>query len=108
MFCVRIFLDLFKGPTVEKIRTLGVEHQFHFVLSSDKNLCLRVRKITLSTKGKTNSTELNVPPLKTPDGKVVQITLEDATPSADFDLRRVSLPSEVSNKTLTFDSLYID
>ncbi|CAH8606827.1 unnamed protein product [Schistosoma mattheei] len=31
---------------------------------------------------------------QTPDGKVVQITLEDATPSADFDLRRVSLPSE--------------
>ncbi|CAH8634899.1 unnamed protein product [Schistosoma margrebowiei] len=89
-----LLVDLFKGPTVEKIRTLGVEHQFHFVLSSDKNLCLRVRKITLSTKGKTNSTELNVPPLKTPDGKVVQITLEDATPSADFDLRRVSLPSE--------------
>ncbi|CAH8592828.1 unnamed protein product [Schistosoma turkestanicum] len=89
-----LLVDLFKGPTVEKIRTLGVEHQFHFVLSSDKNLCLRVRKITLSAKNKTSSTELTAPPLKTPDGKVVQVSLEDAAPSVDFDLRRVSLPSE--------------
>ncbi|TNN08069.1 Ribosome production factor 2 isoform 2 [Schistosoma japonicum] len=89
-----LLADLFKGPTIEKIRTLGVEHQFHFVLSSDKNLCLRIRKINLSTINRISSSEFTFPPLKTPDGRAVQISLEDATPSVDFELRRVCLPSE--------------
>ncbi|CAH8605495.1 unnamed protein product [Heterobilharzia americana] len=38
--------------------------------------------------------ECSVTPLKTPNGKTVHVYLEDATPCIDFELRRVSLPSE--------------
>nr|CAH8869618.1 unnamed protein product [Trichobilharzia regenti] len=93
-----LLIDLFKGPTVEKIRTLGVEHQFHFILTSENSLCLRVRKISMAQNILNSQDPLpydpSVAPLKTPDGKMLHVYLEDATPMINFELRRISLPSE--------------
>lgn len=91
--------DLLKGPTVEKIRSLGLEHQIHFTLLSDSVLSMRVRQIHLkpvikcsnvsSTMEKVNES------IRTPWGSVFQLELEDSGPLVDFELRRFTLPSEV-------------
>lgn len=94
-----ILLDIFRGPSVAKIRTVGVEHQIHFALTSEDSLAMRVRSMAFRHASAGTITDATTTPdqttlLKTPWGTSVQIDITDSGPSVDFQLRRIKLPSE--------------
>ncbi|KAG5443277.1 Ribosome production factor 2 [Clonorchis sinensis] len=89
--------DLFKGPTVDGIRSVGVEHLIQIAMLSEGKIALRVRRICLrpAQKPTVDAPEVEVvKPLRTPAGMPVELNLEDSGPCVDFELRRVNLPSE--------------
>ncbi|CAH8433859.1 unnamed protein product [Dicrocoelium dendriticum] len=93
-----LLIDLFKGPNVEGIRSLGVEHMIHFAMVSDTSLAMRVRHLSFCSNDKrltdVAAPDEVVPPLFTPWGASLKLQLDDSGPSVDFEIRRVTLPSE--------------
>ncbi|KAA3675128.1 ribosome production factor 2 [Paragonimus westermani] len=91
--------DLFRGPTVDGVRSLGIEHMIQVAMTSEDRILLRVRRILIRplekpSGGSSEELDKQTKPLRTPWGIPVQLSLEDTGPSVDFDLRRVTIPSE--------------
>ncbi|KAF5396783.1 Brix domain-containing protein 1 [Paragonimus heterotremus] len=94
-----LFVDLFRGPTVEGIRSIGIEHMIQIAMTSEDRILLRVRRVLMRplekpSGGSSEELDKQTKPLRTPWGMPVQLSLEDTGPSVDFDLRRVTIPSE--------------
>lgn len=73
-----LLIDIFRGPSVNKIRLQGLEHVMHFTAAPDGKIYFRNYQILLKKSG-----------LKNP-----RVELEEMGPSVDFVFRRKKLASD--------------
>jgi len=72
-----LLIDIFRGPSVNKVRLQGLEHILHFTALDDK-VYFRSYRIVLNKSGTKNP----------------RVELEEMGPSVDFVLRRTKLASD--------------
>ncbi|CAL8097651.1 unnamed protein product [Calicophoron daubneyi] len=97
-----LLAEIFRGPTVEKIRTLGVEHHIHFSMVAESKVAMRVRRISFKpvSKAEPAANSAAVPDerpklhLRTPWGIPLEVHVEESGPMVNFEVRRRNLPSE--------------